>query len=398
VLAYFFWRSGHLFGPRPRQRSDQSRAREARRPAINRGDLETHKNNKIMIKTQLRRLSPSLHPATPEQGPAMVTVSPAAMADQPVPLTAQAMATIPLKSRRDLLKLAIGASLAALFKPSNALAGAPAGYKLAFQANFRGYGGFANGWLPISEWGPLPPYVLGNELWAPEFISHCPDHRDNSLSTFSVTTASQGLTERMTWTPYQDSSGHWFTGALATVDPSGNGFHVAPPFYATVYMSLPTGRDVWPAFWMTTLNRLQSNQTTNSAEIDVIEAYGASSGNPNYIYTQEIHTAVRTPNGTQFGGSAGFIYNPNALSPYGNFYSVWVDPAGGLVHFFRESGTWNGQPAGDIQEIFACPFLADMQQDFYFLCDYALNDRSWTGQPWTAPSEMWVKGFWVWKP
>ena len=158
-------------------------------------------------------------------------------------------------------------------------------------------------------------------------------------------------------------------------------------------MSLPTsGRDVWPAFWMTTLNRLKPNQATNAAEIDVIEMYGSAP------YVQEIHSAVRTPDNIQFGGKSAFIGNPNAFSPYGNFYSVWVDPSGGLLHFYRESGTWDGQPAGDLQEIFTCPFLPDMQQEWYFLADYALNDRSWTGQPWTTPSDMWVKGFWVWTP
>jgi len=270
--------------------------------------------------------------------------------------------------------------LALFLSLSTCLAAPPTGYVLAFNGNFQGKGGNSGGWLPISEWGPLQSYKLGEELWTPEFIDHTPDGRDFGYAHFTPSTASQGY-GRMTWKPFQ-SSGQWQDGLLSTVDTHANGFSVSPPFYATVRMSLPAhGRDVWPAFWMTTLNRiLPRPQTTNSAEIDVIEAYG------NAIHTQEIHTAVRDRYGNQFGGSSAFIANPGALSPYGEFYSVWVNTD--LVRFYVESATWDGKPAGDIREIFSCPFLPAMNQPWYLMIDYAMQDRSWTGQPYSLPSPM----------
>ena len=84
----------------------------------------------------------------------------------------------------------IGASLL-IWIASECDAAPPTGYNLVFQSNFNGRGGNADGWLPLTEWGPLPNYVLGNELWNPEFIDHYPDHRDNSDGIFSTTTASQ---------------------------------------------------------------------------------------------------------------------------------------------------------------------------------------------------------------
>jgi hypothetical protein len=270
-----------------------------------------------------------------------------------------------------------------------AAAAPPAGYKLAFQSNFHGYGGNADGWLPISEWGPLQPYSLGQELWSPEFIDHTPDGRDFGYAAFTPTTASQGW-GKMTWSPYY-SNNQWHGGLLSTVDGQAHGFSVAPPFYATVLMTLPTGRDVWPAFWMTTVNRiLPRPQTTNSAEIDVIEMYGNA---PN---TDEIHTAVRDSGGNQFGGSSAFVSNPGALNQYGQFYSVWVNTD--TIHFYVESATWDQKPAGDIREIFNCPFLPDMQQPWYLMIDYAMQDRSWTGQAYTQPTSMWVALFNIWKP
>jgi hypothetical protein len=285
----------------------------------------------------------------------------------------------------------------ALVIPIMAFAAPPAGYNLVFNGNFKGHGGNADGWLPISEWGPLQTYVLGNELWYPEFIDHTPDGRDFGYATFSPSIASQGY-GKMTWTPYNtqpDYKGTWYGGLLSTVDTNAHGFQVTPPFYATVLMSLPaSGRDVWPAFWMTTVNRiLPRPQTTNSAEIDVIEMYG------NAPYTQEIHTAVRDPNGNQLGGAADFAYNPGALSQYGQFYSVWVDSANGVIRFFVESATWDGKPAGDYHEVFSCAYLPDgMNQPWYLLVDYAMQDRSWTGKPYTLPSSMAVWQFQCYKP
>lgn len=271
----------------------------------------------------------------------------------------------------------------------SASAAPPSGYNLKFNGNFHGRGGNADGWLPISEWGPLPSYQLGNELWRPQFIDHTPDGRDFGYDAYTPSVASQGY-GKMTWTPYV-SSNQWQGILLSTVDNQLNGFSVSPPFYATVFMSLPTGRDVWPAFWMTTCNRvLPRPQTTNSAEIDVIEMYG------NAPYTQEIHTAVRDSNGNQFGGSSDFAYNPGALNQYGEFYSVWVNTD--TIHFYVESATWDGNPAGDIHEVFNCPFLPAMNQPWYLMIDYAMQDRSWTGQPYTSPTSMWVKGFQIFTP
>jgi hypothetical protein len=292
---------------------------------------------------------------------------------------------------RKLLLCAISLLACAL----SAVAAPPKGYTLRFNGNFHGYGhghgGTGNGWLPISEWGPLPTYILGNELWYPEFISHTPDGRDFGYAVYSPDVASQGY-GKMTFKPYKDSNGTWHGILLSTLDRSAVGYQVTPPFYAVCLMTLPTsGRDVWPAFWMNTTNRiLPRPQTTNSAEIDVIEMYG------NAPHTQEIHTAVRDRYGNQLAGSSAFIYNANALSQYGLYYSVWCD--GTSIHFYVESATWDMKPSGDIREVFTCPFFPDMQQPWYVMVDYAMQDRSWTGQAYTLPNSMWVGLFQVYTP
>jgi len=143
---------------------------------------------------------------------------------------------------------------------------------------------------------------------------------------------------------------------------------------------------------MTTANRiLPRPQTTNSAEIDVIEMYGNA---PN---EQEIHVNTRDPNGNNLTSSSDFAWNAGALNPYGQFYSVWVNTD--VIHFYVESATWDGQPAGDIHEVFNCPFVANgMQQPWYLMIDYATQDRSFTGQPYTLPTSMWVAGFQIFTP
>lgn len=279
---------------------------------------------------------------------------------------------------------------------SNSVAAPPVGYSLRYNINFAGQGGTANGWLPILEWGPLAPYTLGTEAWSPVAIAHLPDHRDFGYALFGLSASWQGY-GRLNWSPWNSNAtytGQWHGGCLATVDPNGNGFSVTPPFYATCFMTLPAkGRDVWPSFWMTTINRLQSNQSTNSGEIDVIEMYG------NAPYTQEIHVNTRDHWGNDLTSSPNFAYNPGALNPYGQFYSVWVDSNNGVIRFYVESGTWDGKPAGDIHEVFSCAYVPDgMNQPWYLLVDYAMQDRSWTGQPWTVPTPMWVKSLQCWKP
>lgn len=278
----------------------------------------------------------------------------------------------------------------------NVQAAPPSGYRLVFNGNYHGKGGNGDGWLPISEYGPLQAYKLGEELWSPEFIDHTPDGRDFGYSAFTPSAARQGY-GKMTITPYLTGTlqtGKWHTSLLSTVDTQTHGFSVTPPFYATVRMSLPAqGRDVWPSFWMTTLNRiLPRPQTTDSAEIDVIEMYG------NAPHTWEIHTAVRDKYGDQLGGSAAFIANPGALSPYGEFYSVWADSNNLVIRFYVESATWDGKPAGDYREVFSCPFLPKMLQPWYLMVDYAMQDRSFTGQSYTIPSAMSVWKFDVYTP
>ncbi len=277
----------------------------------------------------------------------------------------------------------------------SAQAAPPSGYHLRFNGNFKGRGGNGDGWLPLSEWGPLPNYVLGNELWYPCFIDHCPDHRDFGHNFFSSTTASQAY-GRMTWKPYHGTGG-WYTGILATVDPNGSGFHVKPPFFVITYMSMPLGSWAWTSSWGTTMNRLQSNQSTNSAEIDWPERWNSEPNRPMPSLISEFHANTRTPSGSNITNAPAFIYDPGMASQNGEFYSLLVDPVSG-VHAYLESATWDGKPAGDFREVFSCPFATDMQQDWYFLVDYALDDRTWTGQGWTDPTSMWVKQFQIFSP
>ena len=45
-------------------------------------------------------------------------------------------------------------------------------------------------------------------------------------------------------------------------------------------MQLPSGAGVWPAFWLAGVNGISKTRTTNSAEIDILEAYGVDMPSP----------------------------------------------------------------------------------------------------------------------
>jgi hypothetical protein len=105
----------------------------------------------------------------------------------------------------------------------SSFASPPAGYTLTFNGNFHGKGGNGDGWLPISENGPLPVYKLGAELWSPEFIAHTPDGRDFGYSKYTSSMATQSY-GKMTWTPKDLGSPAQWTGILlSTVDHSAQG-------------------------------------------------------------------------------------------------------------------------------------------------------------------------------
>ena len=265
-------------------------------------------------------------------------------------------------------------SLCAVFLAS---AQPPPGYRLLFQSNFMGKGGNADGWLPISNWGPLPQYYLGSEVWNPEFISHTPYDGDFGYARFDPSVAWQGWGQ-MFVSPYV-KNGVWYGGMVASVDTTNdatanppNGFYKAAPAYWEASLQLPRGRDAWPAFWLDDLQACNRyNKYENEVEIDIGEWYG------NNIDRQEIsiHLKDKYGNGLPAPHTAVQL---SALADRPHVYGCWILPD--LTHFYVDG-----------VEIWNTPTLPEMLHPLFVMVDYALQDRSFTGVSYSPPQTMSVQ-------
>ncbi len=240
------------------------------------------------------------------------------------------------------------------------LADPPSGYSVkVFDANF------LDGSFPLSEWGPIPPYDITK--WQNQtFISHTPYDGDFGYAKFSIAGSHQQY-GKWWFQATKDSSGQWHSGYLASVDTNGTGFSQSAPCYWEVVAQMPpTGRDVWPAIWLEDMLSIQrQNRTATESEIDIAEFYG------NNINNQEIHTHQWAANGGGIGGSSANVQHQE-VGYYPHTYGCLVEASQTTFYF-------------DGQVIWTTPTLPEMLHPMYIMVDLALQDRSFTGQPYSDP-------------
>jgi beta-glucanase (GH16 family) len=154
-----------------------------------------------------------------------------------------------------------------LWDSRSAQAAPPPGYNLVFDEEFNGPLDVPpwTGWAPGHKWTTHTPY--GGDFGQAYFTG--PDENATTPDPFSI---SNGI---LTIQAYQDPTinNHWRSGLLSSADVNGNGFSQALGYWEC-RMMLPAGQGIWPAFWLDGVVGINKTRTTNSPEIDVLEAFG----------------------------------------------------------------------------------------------------------------------------
>ena len=241
---------------------------------------------------------------------------------------------------------------------------APAGYKLVFDEEFNGPLEVATGigWGPIVspiKWISHTPY--GGDFGNAYFTG--PDENATTPDPFSL---SNGI---LTIQAYQDPTinNHWRSGMLSSVDCNGNGFSQALGYWEC-RMQLPSGAGVWPAFWLAGVNGISKTRTTNSAEIDILEAYGVDMTKAHH------NTHIWAPNGSQVSGT-GNVTTQAGMTTAFHVYGCLVNAD--FIHFYFDG-----------VEVAKTPTLPQEALPLYVMVDLALGGGWPIGIP--SPTRMYV--------
>jgi len=171
--------------------------------------------------------------------------------------------------------------------------------------------------LDVSAWGP-----------GTRWIAHTPWNGDFGDAQFAEPkpgfpfTIENGV---LRIEARRGEDGHWRSGLLASTDHYGNGF--SQKFgYFEMRAKLPKGPGLWPAFWL-----IANKQEDTSAEIDVIEHYGAFPD----MYESVVHVWKKTERGR--GHKVLLRHNVPSGSLYEEFhtYGVSVEADWTIFYFDR---------------------------------------------------------------
>ena len=267
--------------------------------------------------------------------------------------------------------VALGFLLAFLFSPA-AHAAPPAGYQQVFDEEFTGPLQVAGstGWGPIVsplKWIAHTPY--GGDFGQAYFTG--PHENASTPSPFSV---SNGI---LTITAYQDPTinNHWRSGLLSSADCNGNGFSQALGYWEC-RMQLPSGSGVWPAFWLAGVNGISKTRTTNSAEIDILEAFGVD------MTIAHHYTHIWAPNGSQVSGTGSATVQAGMTTGF-HVYGCLVNAD--FIHFYYDG-----------VEVANTPTQPEEKLPLYVMIDLALGDGFPINIP--SPTQMYVNYIRVYAP
>jgi hypothetical protein len=131
-----------------------------------------------------------------------------------------------------------------------------AGYQITFNEEFTK--------LNITARGPGAPWIA-HTPWNGDFGDAAFDD-PGAGGPFAVTKNGLAITA------HRDAAGKWHSGLICSVDRDGAGAKGFAQQYGYFEMKakIPSGPGTWPAFWL-----VGTNKTKSSAEIDVLEYYGA---------------------------------------------------------------------------------------------------------------------------
>lgn len=185
------------------------------------------------------------------------------------------------------------------------------GYTLTFNEDFTTLALSANSPKGSSTWYGLPPNggpgYFSSSQWDP--------------TAFSV---SDGILSDKAW---MDSSQHWHSGFMASIDETGAGFSQLYGYFEIRCQMPNSGNGAWPSFWLTGSNSIHPPYQNNE-EIDVLEWYGVSHDDSPGLMQQASHNW--NPDGSQSGG----LYSPQTKIPDGSqpwagyhIYGVKIDPS-----------------------------------------------------------------------
>ena len=173
-------------------------------------------------------------------------------------------------------------------------------------------------------------------------------------------------------TARRDPDGHWRSGLIASIDPSGRGF--AQKYgYFEIRAKLPKGRGVWPAFWLG-----ETGGKETSVEIDVFEFYGHA---PN-AFGSSVHLWRKhgeSPSRTQVT-----YVEPGSLNDQFHTYGVLVSPKTITIYLDRRA-----------VQVFTTP--PELHDSFGVLADLALGG-GWPIDRTPDPSVMQIDYIRVYAP
>jgi len=256
----------------------------------------------------------------------------------------------------------VGVSLAIILAQS--AEATPPGYKLVFDEEFNGPLEVASG----KGWGPMvaPLKWIAHTPYAGDFGNAYftgPSENARTPDPFSI---SNGV---LTIQAYQDPAinNHWRSGLLSSVDPSGNGFSLALGYWEC-RMMLPSGQGVWPAFWLDGVAGINKKRTTNSPEIDILEAFGLD------MTVAHHYVHVWTPGGKDVWG-VGLTTTGVNLANAWHTYGCLVNAD--YIHFFFDG-----------LEVSKTPTPSEARLPLYVMVDLALGNGFPVDIP--SPTKMYV--------
>jgi hypothetical protein len=235
----------------------------------------------------------------------------------------------------------------------------PPNYQLVFNEDFKPFS--------ISEYGP-------GTTW----IAHTPyggDFGDAWFGTGAQLTRSKGNNGNLTIKAFYDPvKAHWKTGLIASVDTHGIGFSQALGYWECQLYWMG-GLGTWPAFWLHGLGWTKTPKT-NSAEIDILEAYGV---NPSIAH-QVIH--VWSPSGSQLSASGSQTTYDLTNTPH--IFSCLINTD--FVHYYIDG-----------HEVWSTPTPPEATEPLYCMVDLALGG-GWPITNTPNPSYMYVYYVRCWAP
>lgn len=213
---------------------------------------------------------------------------------------------------------------------------------------------------PGYGWGPISPGVkwIVHTPWSGDFGSayFTGPHESSGDGTNVVPPDPFSLYPHLVITAYYDANiNHWRSGIIASCDAHGNGFYQSLGYWETK-LWLPSGKGVWPAFFLGDRNGLLVKpRTTNAAEIDIMEMYG--------VDMTKLHqrTHVWSPSGQDVGTpGAGTTVTISDPTTGWHVFGCLIDPQ--LTHFYFDG-----------VETFSTPTQAAFMDPLFVMVDLALG-------------------------